>query len=524
MKSIHSISGALLVTASSVMFFSCTDKTLPPVVATLPVTSVSFTTAVTGGAVTYEGGSPVANRGVCWNTSTGPTIANNKIIVTGGFGAFTCTIAQLTPNTLYYLRAWATSDAGTGYGNQFTFTTKQSVPATITTAAITAVVQTRAVSGGNVSNENGGSVTARGICWSTTADPTIALNTKTTDGTGPGSFISNITQLIPGTTYYVRAYATNIAGTSYGNQITFTTSQGAPPTLTTAGITSVTPFGAISGGNITNEGGLITANGICWSTEPGPTTGLSTKTVEATGSLIFVSNLTSLQPGLTYYVRAYATNDAGTSYGEEIVFNSKIADADGNTYNVAVIGSQVWMVENLKTTSYSDHTGIPLVIDNSQWAGLTTPGYSWYNNDASSYKNAYGALYNWYAIDTLSNGFKNVCPLGWHLPADEEWAALSAYLGGESVAGGKLKESGMVHWQSPNTGATNSSGFTALPGGGRDTFGTYYSILNGGLWWTGTEDGPANAWIRSLLSNTISVDRTANGKRNGYSVRCVKDF
>jgi uncharacterized protein (TIGR02145 family) len=524
MKSIHGISKAYILTVSMILFYSCIEKPEPPSVETIPVSSVSFTSAASGGAVTYEGGSPVTGRGVCWNTSSDPTIAHSITTQTGGFGAFTCDITQLVPNTLYYVRAWATNDAGTGYGKQVTFTTRQSEPPVIATAAITSVTQTRAISGGNITNENGATVAARGVCWSTSADPTTALSTKTTDGTGSGSFSSYITQLVPGTPYYVRAYATNTAGTSYGSQVLFTTSPLAIPSLTTSAITSITPAGAVSGGEITNEGGTITESGICWDSLPDPTTELITKTTDGTGYGSFVCNITGLLPGSTYYVRAYAVNEAGTSYGNQIMFNTKIADIDGNTYNTVRIGNQVWMAENLKTTRYNDDSFIPFIIDNSVWAGLTTPGYSWYNNDANTYKDTYGALYNWYALDTASNGVKNVCPTGWHIPADIEWIILISYLGGENVAGGKLKEAGTVHWQSPNTGATNESGFTALPGGRRDWYSPFAGIKDNCYWWSSTREVAGDrAWHIFLDAGTAGLALQANSKVHGFSARCLRD-
>ena len=223
MKNTIRISGVILVILSIFLIHSCKkDKTTPPVISTTAVTAISYTTATSGGDVTNEGGAPIASRSVCWNTSANPTITNSKTIEGGG-GPFTSNITQLTPNTIYYVRAYATNTAGTGYGNQVSFTTLQVAAPVLTTTAITSVIQTTAVSGGNITADNGGSVTARGVCWSTSQSPTTA-NSKTTDATGTGSFTSSITGLAPGTTYYVRAYATNSVGTAYGTQVSFTTS------------------------------------------------------------------------------------------------------------------------------------------------------------------------------------------------------------------------------------------------------------------------------------------------------------
>jgi uncharacterized protein (TIGR02145 family) len=148
-----------------------------------------------------------------------------------------------------------------------------------------------------------------------------------------------------------------------------------------------------------------------------------------------------------------------------------LTDVDNNTYKVVKIGTQVWMAENLKTTRYNDGSAIPLVTDNTEWNNLTTPGYSWYNNDSATYAQTYGALYNWYTVET-----GNLCPTGWHVPSDAEWTTLTDYLGGEAIAGGKLKETGTAHWDSPNTGATDETGFTAFPGGNRTKNGPFSNL------------------------------------------------
>ncbi len=202
--------------------------------------------------------------------------------------------------------------------------------------------------------------------------------------------------------------------------------------------------------------------------------------------------------------------------------NNKISDADGNFYTSVTIGTQVWMVENLKTTKYNDGTPIPNITDNTTWAVLTTPGYCWYNNDITK-KTPYGALYNWYAVDAVSTGGKNVCPTGWHVPSDAEWTTLTSFLGGEDVAGGKLKEAGTSHWIPPNEGATNSSGFTALPGGYRLHDGTFSTIGSFGLWWSSSEYSTTYAWFRSMGYSYSNVFSSYVIRQIGYSVRCLRN-
>jgi uncharacterized protein (TIGR02145 family) len=178
------------------------------------------------------------------------------------------------------------------------------------------------------------------------------------------------------------------------------------------------------------------------------------------------------------------------------------------------------MAENLKTTKYKDGIAIPLVTAGTAWGSLSTPGYCWYNNDAATYKNTYGALYNWYTVNT-----EKICPTGWHVPTDAEWTTLTTYLGGESVAVGKLKESGTSHWLSPNAG-TNISGFTALPGGHRGSDGAFYStgdVGSFGIWWSSSEGSIGGAWSRVLGSDNSSIGIGSLNKRSGFSVRCLKD-
>ena len=203
-------------------------------------------------------------------------------------------------------------------------------------------------------------------------------------------------------------------------------------------------------------------------------------------------------------------------------YGPNITDAEGNSYKTVKIGTQTWMAENLKVSKYSDGTTIPNIIDNAQWSQLTTGAWSYYNNDAAN--NAkYGKLYNWYAVSKTSNGNKNVCPTGWHVPTDAEWKVLTDYLGGDSIAGGKLKEVGTTSWKSPNTDATNTSLFTGLPGGYRDNDGNYYDVGYLGYWWSSTEDSTNDAWGRDLDLSDGSAHRNDRGKRGGLSVRCLRD-
>ncbi|MDP4221826.1 MAG: FISUMP domain-containing protein [Bacteroidota bacterium] len=295
------------------------------------------------------------------------------------------------------------------------------------------------------------------------------------------------------------------------------------PVVTTEQITNITPTSASTGGNVTSDGGSdITSRGICWNSNGNPTTANS-RTSDGTGTGAFSSTLKLLRPGTYYYIRAYATNKAGTGYGEELGFatleitTGTVSDIDGNIYKTVTIGSQTWMAENLKTKRYSDNTPVPLVTNGNIWKSLATPAYCWYKNDSSAYAATYGALYNWYAVVS-----GNLCPIGWRVPNDSQWTTMTTYLGGEYLAGDKLKEEGQAHWFNFNSNASNETGFTALPGGARME-GDFVYITMTGAWWSSTEYDSGTAWCRELDDNIIEMLVGHLAKSEGYSIRCIQD-
>lgn len=292
--------------------------------------------------------------------------------------------------------------------------------------------------------------------------------------------------------------------------------------LTTKNISGITQVSAESGGVIKAENwDYVIARGVCWSTTENPTTS-DNKSNNGNDTGSFVSKLTGLKPGIIYYLRAYAMNKADTVYGNTISFSTQnygtLTDIEGNTYKTITIGTQIWMAENLRTKKYNDGIAIPLVTNETGWAELTTPGYCWYKNEEETFKESYGALYNWYSINT-----GKLCPLGWHASADEEWNSLITCLGGEGVAGGKLKETGVDYWVDPNIAASNESGFSALPGGFRYYDGKFFDFGFSGYWWASGEYSQSRAYFRLLSSEDSVVFRFDNVKKNGFSVRCVKD-
>ena len=402
---------------------------------------------------------------------------------------------------------------------------KATVPE-LTTAAISEIGLTSAVSGGTIIADGGEEITVKGVCWGTSVNPTVA-DSKTSDGKGTANFVSNLVGLAEGTTYYVRAYATNEVGTAYGNELTFTTNEVTAAVLTTTEATNITSTTATAGGNITSAGGgTITARGICWGTAPNPTTA-GNKTTNGTDIGTFTGNITGLTDGTTYYYRAYATNSAGTTYGQELSFITPVTDIEGNLYKTVVIGTKVWMAENLKVTKFNDNTDITLASTDVDWIVLAGPGYCWYSNDPDYNKPVYGALYNWHAANSA-----NICPTGWHVATDAEYNALETSLGLAQADvdiwgwrgtdhGSKMKSA--TGWNAGENG-TNTSGFTALPGGYRYYSDGEYNGQNSiGYFWTATEHDTDRGWYRRLDGNSAAVYKASTDKRAGKSIRCVKN-
>jgi len=630
-----------------------------PTLTTTSISALSTSSATSGGNITSDGGASITARGVVWSTSTNPTISlTTKTLDGTGTGSFISSITNLTPKTIYYIRAYATNSAGTGYGNEISFTTSDSsivmgipCPGTPTVKDIdgntynTVQIGTQCwtkenlrvtkyrdgtvipldESGGTAGNGTGqtwssrttGARTVYGHSasnlaiygylynWYAVADPKglcpigwyvpseaewnslssylgndsgvkladtswILAVGKPTNESGfsvkpggyrdtsgrfsapliSGNFWSTTkkssSNIFKGRGLYSKEYWDTysyygVSGLSV-RCLKDSNSIVSKPTLTTTAINAITTTSSTSGGNITSDGGAsISARGVVWSTSTNPTIALTTKTSDGTGTGSFSSTLSNLTPKTTYYVRAYATNSAGTGYGNEITFTTSdsivvmgipcpstptVKDIDGNTYNTVQIGTQCWTKENLRVTKYRDGSIIPL--DESGGISGKEGVITWTRNtgartvyaNSSANFDTYGYLYNWYAVADK----KGICPIGWHVPSDVEWSLLTSFLGGDSVAGGKMKTIGTVNWQSPNTGATNESGFSALPGGFRlnDIF---VNIKLNAYFWTTTENNNTFAWYRGLdYYYGKGVDRRDNlGKPFGVSIRCLKD-
>ena len=604
------------------VFFACEKKESVglPEVQTASVDGIHNTSARVGGRIADNGGAEITERGIYWGTASSPESSGTKLQIGAGSGTFYDTLRGLSSGKKYYVKAFATNSKGTVYGDETFFTTQISMP-TVTTSAVADLAPTSAKLGGVVVDSGGFAVTQRGLYWGIVANPRVNGN-KLIIGSGIGEFSQTFTNLERAVTYYAIAFASNIKGTAYGDEISFTT-QPELPTVYTSSISKVGAYSATVGGSVSANGGAdVTERGVYWGTSPNTET-TGTKLAVGSGTGSFSSDLSSLTPGVTYYAKAFATNSVGTAYGEEktcitlgsapivttldysdlttnsvklygvinandlstvvsfeygttsaygssvnatvspvtgstdtvfaaltgLTSNTKyyyrvkavndigttyggdstfttvltgitgsVSDNDGNTYQTVGVGYQIWMTENLKTTKYNDGTAIPLVDKDTSWAKLTSPGYCWYGNNEAINKNTYGAVYNWYTVNT-----NKLCPSGWHVPSDDEFSALVKYLGGASKAGGLLKEVGLSHWNSPNAGATNQYGFNAVGGGMRLDDGRFDFVKVEGGWWGSTNYSDLNGSYLYLLFNYSNSFQGYTNKKFGKSVRCVKN-
>jgi uncharacterized protein (TIGR02145 family) len=341
---------------------------LPTISATSAASAITSSALISGGSIDSDGGAFVTARGVVWNTSTNPTVSLSTKTTDGtGIGTFSSSISGLTSGVTYYVRAYATNSVGTKYGPEITVNTAQAVATLASTTAASSIGATSATSGGNITYNGGATVTVSGLVWSTSSNPTIALSTKTSNGSATGAFTSNITGLTPGTLYYVRSYATNNVGTSYGAQISFTTLN-TPTISSTTAASSLTSSSAVSGGTISADGGdAVTSRGIVYGTSAGSSTYSMTS---GSGTGTFTSNLTGLTPATTYYVRSFATNSVGTVYGTEISFNTT---AIAPTVSATAVPASITGSSASSGGTISSNGGATVTVSGVVWSTTSTP-------------------------------------------------------------------------------------------------------------------------------------------------------
>ncbi|MCX6834968.1 MAG: thrombospondin type 3 repeat-containing protein, partial [candidate division Zixibacteria bacterium] len=508
------------------------DCLIPPVLATAAVSEITQTTAQCGGTITSDGGATVTARGVCWSTDPAPTLANIHTSDGIGTGSFISNITGLTAGTLYYVRAYATNIVGTGYGDTQSFTTASS-SSTVTDIdgnvyqTVTIGTQVWMAENLKVTHYRNGDaipIVTDGATWIGLATGAYCnygndMNNVATYGrlynwhavvdsrniAPPGWHVASDAEWKQLEMYLgmsqTGADQTGWRGTDEGGKLkeTGTTHWLSPNT----GATNESGFSGLPGGYRYLGGQYydVGSHAVFWSS------------TEASSGFAWCRNLSNAYSGVHRY-------DGGKEDGFSVrcVKDPTVTDIDGNVYRTVTIGNQVWMAENLKVTHYRNGDAILNVTDSAGWIGLTTGAYCNYNNDIDNVA-TYGRLYNWYAASDI----RNIAPEGWHVPNDIEWQTLVNYLGGDAIAGWKMKESGTAHWLPPNTGATNEYGFTALPGGYRGWYGIFADLGNYATFWTSTVISSTYAWYRSVSYDNPEVSHYDSKKHYGFSLRCVKD-
>ncbi|MFZ4455481.1 MAG: FISUMP domain-containing protein [Bacteroidales bacterium] len=496
-----------------------------PVVTTSAISAVTDNAATCGGDAITDNGSFITNKGVCWSVNSHPTVAENISNDGQDEGEYVSRITGLAPNTTYYVRAYATNEGGTDYGSERRFITKASL---ITTILPTQITSNRAKTGGDVKYYEGVVYSAKGVCWSTSHNPTLK-DQHTDDGVGVGIFDSYLMNLMPSTTYYARAFITCGTETSYGNEVSFTTLSGIISYNPTKVLDVLATMANLSG-EITDTGGTeIVERGICWSNNHQPT--ISDKTSLAVTTNTYAALLCGLEPSTTYYARAYAKTNTSVVYADEVSFTTKdatntVTDIDGNRYDVVTIGSLTWMVQNLRVTKYSNGDPIPNVQVGGEWNQLTSGAYCEIKND-KDYITKSGRLYNLQAV----NDSRKVAPKGWHVASFEEW--LNLLLNNARSNLGKAKNEFQAiaansDWFLDNSNP-NFVGYNLMDNNSMKFYAVQAGILQYGFynigitaWW-----GSMGMRYNSDYNESFNLQSVYSGvehwRTDGCSIRCVKD-
>ena len=514
-----------------------------PDVATNQVTNITTTTATAGGEILSDGGSTITECGVCWTTEGEPTLEGDHATATATSGVFTVSLTELSQNTTYYIRAYATNEAGTGYGDVLTFTTEEEIVITVptvTTAEVTEITTTTAIVDGQITSAGNGTISESGICYKTGNEDWTCVALTTTNN----AFSTTLTELTPNTTYTVRAYATNEEGTGYGEEVAFTTEEEiviTAPTVTTNAVTDITTNSALVGGAITNDGnGTVTESGICYKTGNEDWNCVS---IAATNNA-FSMTLTGLTANTTYTVRAYATNEEGTGYGEEVNFTTL---EDGPTppgpqgiingaFTINANGDQVYFSQgNLQYQAstntwrfaeqqydYVGNDNVNISQTYSGWIDLFGWGTSGYNHGSNAYQPwststnsndyyTYGSVtYNLFdqtgqadwGYNAISNG-GNEENSGWRTLTQPEW---------DYVFETRNTVSGIRYAKATVNGV---SGVVLLSDGWDPSV---YALSNTNNIWSGFDNTiTAEDWTNVLEANG-AVFLPAAGYRDGTSV------
>jgi uncharacterized protein (TIGR02145 family) len=549
-----------LATSMAFLFWTAcnTEKTELPGVETMEVTEIGVYTAKSGGKIDSDRGGTITERGLIWARNPDFNIENfeGQQVTGAGAGVFYVQITGLAPGTNYYVKAYAINEVGTAYGEAVEFVTLATA-ASVETADISGITSESAVGGGEVHHDGGADVIARGVVWGTSPNPQLSSGSIdfSTDGTGLGSFASQISGLSPGTSYYVRAYATNITGTVYGAQKSFR-SAAVLPVVEMTGVDNITHASASLNGLVSYDGGdAITDRGFVYSTQPDPD--MSASSVSAgSGGGEYSSSIGGLEASTTYYVRPYATNSIGTSLGEQDTFETDsepindgdpcpdiptVTDTrDNQVYNTVYIGGQCWLKEPMRWLPEVHH---PHDGSNTEPRYYVNNYFGTDLNEALATNNYinYGALYNHPAAT-------EACPPGWHLSSDSEWAMLIDYLVNNyeevqtSNVSNALKSRRQVNsplgapWATEEHPRWNAHevqygldlvGFAAYPTGMRmipppGLPDLYFSLPGSSTYlWTSTPS-PSFVWTRTLSSGSGMIGRSDLYREYGFAVRCVR--
>lgn len=541
---IHHLSNIMKITLKiSIVIFSIflfsyckEDRPTAPLITTRVVTEISTTTAISGGEVTNIGGAPLISNGVCWGTTTDPTIENNKTIESGGTISFSSNISQLSPNTTYYVRAYATNSTGIGYGESVSFKTLGDKPLSDAINVSNIQLSSATINGTIYPNSLSTVITIE-YGLATNYGNSITPSQSPVTGSATVNMSANLSGLAPGTTYHFRIKTENSLGLTYSSDLSFTTLGNAPSysaqPVANVGSSTVTLSGSVNPNYLTTT--VIFEYGI--DSNYGSTIAAIQSPINGSTEVNVSANLTGLTEYTFFHYRLKAENILGISTTNDKTFLTAgvLTDVDGNTYKAVLIGNQKWMAENLRTKHFSD--GVPILNGESvsNNCASTIPYYFNYNQDPSNTL-IYGLLYNYYAVSgshsiepqsssSIPSGIQGACPTGWHIPSFPEMEILINTLGGQQIAGGNLKSTQL--WNSPNVGATNSSNFNALPAGGYEKLNFNYGFLGQTtfIWSTSTPLGDTDDFrgIYLIYSSQNAPLSFAAHRCSGNSIRCLKD-
>ncbi|MFN8210568.1 MAG: FISUMP domain-containing protein [Bacteroidales bacterium] len=437
--------------------------------------------------------------------------------------AVSANLTGLFPKTLYHYRIKVRFDGGCITGSDKTFTTRGD-SASILSASTSSLTASSVVI--NCIVNPGELETSAFVEYGKTESygTSIEVTPSPLSGNSNIHVSADLINLEPGINYHFRIKAVNRLGPVYSTDYTFTT-LGGPP------IISISKLKRLKGSSVILNG-YVNANYFSTSAvfEFGETPDLGTEfpvengPVAGSSPVYVTKSLTGLNPETTYYYRLKASNILGTVSSPDSVFTTpqlSVYDVDGNEYPVVKIGKMIWMGANLKVTHFNDNSPIEYVAVRSQWIDDAAPGMTWYNNDESLYKNPYGALYNYNAVDTVVNGKRNLCPVGWHIPNNDEWLGLARYLGGWG-SGGPLMEQGTLHWRSPNTNGTDETAFGAVAGGEISYSGVYQSLLYLASFHSSSKASYGCFVFQINYAGSLYLYQTSLDG-SGWSVRCLKN-